>query len=167
MAQNPAQFNTYTTAAGLMPEHAECNMYTDPAIRGFLTSVKSILSMLDWLKNEANLSTGSILQLSQLATALSDMDGYSDAVMLIEVHSQLEQCCHLLTFLGSNSAMQLDPVAQVASELRTVIALDNQATAQQIQQVHTRSQAMFSSPEYESFVKHFAARDSALFDAYL
>lgn len=153
-----------------MPEHAECNMYTDPAIRGFLTSVKSILSMLDWLKNEANLSTGSILQLSQLATALSDMDGYSDAVinvMLIEVHSQLEQCCHLLTFLGSNSAMQLDPVAQVASELRTVIALDNQATAQQIQQVHTRSQAMFSSPEYESFVKHFAARDSALFDAYL
>lgn len=153
-----------------MPEHAERIMHTDPAVRVLLTAVKGIVDMLDWLKDQANLNTGSILQLSHLAAGLSEMDGYSDVlitVTLIELRSQREQCCHLLTFLGSHSAMQLDPVAQIASELRTVVALDNKATAQQIQQALSQGQALFSTPGNESFVRHFAARDSALFDAYL
>ena len=195
VTRNPTLFNIYNTAAGLIPQHTEQAMYrdpimyraracaqilmpdhpgltanTDPAIDKFLTAVKHIGDMLEWLNNQANLSTGSLMQLSQLATALADMDGYSDdliSVALIEARSQQEQCSDFLSFLGSHSAMQLDPVAQTAAELRTVVALQDRATAQQIQQALTRSQALFSTPENESYVRHFAARDSALFDAYL
>lgn len=145
-------------------------MLTDPAISGFLAAVDSIHVMLDWLKAEANLSSGSTSQLRQLAAALSNMDGYSDNLvmaMLNQALSQVEQCCHLLTFLGSGSAMQLHPVAQIAAELRRVVALGEVATAQQIQHALNRSQGLFPSLEDESFVKHFAAKDSALFDAYL
>lgn len=197
MAQNPTLFNIYTTAAGLvpqhaghvmytdpimyraracaqilMPEHAEHHAHTDPAVSSFLTAVKRIVDMLDWLNDKENLGIGTILQLSQLAVALSEMDGFNSVqltVTLIEARSQLEQCCHFLTFLGSHSAMQLEPVAQTAAELRTVVALQDKATAQQIQQALSRSQELFSRPgnEFPGFVRHFAARDSALFDAYL
>ena len=170
MARNPTLFNIYTTAAGLVPQHAGHVMHTNSAVRGFRTAVQRIVDMLDWLNDPANLSTGTILQLSELAAALSAMDGFDDVrlrVTLSEARSQLEQCCHFLTFLGSHSAMQLEPVAQTAAELRTVVALQDKATAQQIQQALNRSQEMFSRPENESFVRHFAARDSALFDAYL
>lgn len=195
VAGNPALFNIYNTAAALilqhagqamykdpimyraeactkimMPEHAELTANMDPAVSNFLTAVKHIVDMLAWLNNPANVNTGTLLQLSQLATAMAEMDGYSGdviTVMLIEARSQLDQCSDFLTFLGSHSAMQLSPVAQIAAEMRTVVALQDQATAQQIQQALTRSQALFSSPKNESFVRHFATRDSALFDAYL
>ena len=195
VASNPALFNIYNTAAALILQHAEQAMHKDPimhraeacakilmperakltanmdpAVSNFLTAVKHMVDMLAWLNNPANLSTGSLLQLSQLATAMAHMDGYSDdliTVMLIEARNQLDHCSDFLTFLGSHSAMQLSPVAQIAAELRTVVALQDQATAQQIQQALTRSQALFSSPKNESFVRHFATRDSALFDAYL
>ena len=195
VTHNPTLFNIYNTAAGLIPQHAGQAMYTDPimyraracaqiprtehveltanadpAVDNFLTAVKHVVDMLEWLSSEANVSTGNLMQLSQLATALADMDGYNDdliSVMLIEARSQQEQCSHFLTFLGSHSAMQLEPVAQTAAELRTVVTLQDRATAQQIKQALTRSQALFSTPKNESFIRHFAARDSALFDAYL
>ena len=170
VAQNAKLFNTYNMAAGLMPEHAKHAMHTNRVINDFMAAAKGIRDLLDWLTHQDNLNTGSILQLSQIAAALGDMDGYSDVfinVMLIEVRGQLDQCCHLLTFLGSHSAMQLEPVAQMVAELRTTVALQDRATAQQIQQALSRSQELLSSPENESFVRHFAARDSALFDAYL
>ena len=195
VTHNPILFNIYNTAAGLIPqharqamhrdpiiyraracaqtltpEHAELTANTDPAVDTFLTAVKHIVDMLEWLNHPANLSTGNLLQLSQLATALADMDGYSDdliSVTLIEARSQQDQCSDFLTFLGSHSAMQLEPVAQTAAELRTVVTLQDRATAELIQQALTHGQALFSTPENKDFVRHFAARDSALFDAYL
>ena len=157
-------------AQTLVPDHAELTTNTDSAVDNFLTAVRRTGDMLEWLDDQANLSTGNLIQLSQLATALAEMDGYSDDlinVTLIEARSQQDQCSDFLTFLGSHSAMQLQPVAQTAAELRIVLALQDKATAQQIQQALSRSQALFSTRKNESFVRHFAARDSALFDAYL
>ena len=170
MHKDPIMYRARTCAQALRPEHAELTTNTDPAIDTFLTAVKHTVDMLEWLNHAANLSTGNLLQLSQLATALAHMDGYSDDLMsvtLIEARSQQDQCCDFLTFLGSHSAMQLEPVAQTAAELRTVVTLQDRATAEQIQQALTRSQALLSTPENKDFVRHFAARDSALFDAYL
>lgn len=153
-----------------MLEHAEHSVYKDRAISNFIAAVIDIREVLDWLNHQKNLSTSSLLQLSQLAAALTDMDGYNDdlvSVTLTEARSQLDQCADFLTFLGSHSAMQLEPVAWTAADLRTVVALQYKATAQQIQQALTTSQVLLSTPENESFVRHFAARDSALFDAYL
>lgn len=170
MHKDPIMYRAEACAKILMPERAKLTANMDPAVSKFVTAVKHVVDMLAWLTNPSNLSTGTLLQLSQLATAMAHMDGYSDdliTVMLIEARSQLDQCSDFLTFLGSHSAMQLSPVAQIAAELRTVVALQDQATAQQIQQALTSSQALFSSPKTESFVRHFATRDSALFDAYL
>lgn len=170
VAQNPALFNLYSTAAIMIPEHAEELMDIDAAVSGFLTAVSQVLSSLTWLNNQANLSTGSILQLSHLAAALPTMDGCSDilvTVKLIDMRHQLDQCRLFLKFLGSDSAMRLDPAAQVAHELQCVVALKEKATGQQMHEVLTRSQELFLSADHTAFVKHFAAHDSALYNAYL
>ena len=157
MHKDPIMYRAEACAKILMPERAKLTANMDPAVSKFVTAVKHVVDMLAWLNNPSNLSTGTLLQLSQLATAMAHMDGYSDdliTVMLIEARSQLDQCSDFLTFLGSHSAMQFSPVAQIAAELRTVVALQDQATAQQIQQALTSSQALFSSPKTESFVRH-------------
>ena len=170
VAQNPALFNVYSTAANMMPEHAPELMHTDAAVSGFLTAVSKVLAALSWLDNTDNLSTGSILQLSQLAAALPEMNDCSDvevAVKLIDMRGQLEQCCHFLKFLGSDNAVCLVPVAQIADELQDTIALQEQATGQQLASVLSRCQGLFESADHMAFVKHFAMQDSALYNAYL
>ncbi|DBB04144.1 TPA: hypothetical protein ACH3X1_013193 [Trebouxia sp. C0004] len=74
VVQDPELFNVYCAAANMIPKHAEQLMHTDAAVSGFLTSVSEVLSALAWLENTDNLGTGSILQLSQLAAALPEMD---------------------------------------------------------------------------------------------
>ncbi len=170
VVQNPALFNVYCAAANMIPEHAEQLMHTDAAVSGFLTSVSEVLSALAWLDNTDNLGTGSILQLSQLAAALPKMDGCSDVmvtVKLIDMRGHLEQCCQFLKFLGTDSAARLTPVAQVAEELRHVVALKEKATGQQLLGIRDRCHELFASPDHVAFVKHFAAQDSALYNAYL
>ncbi|DBB07627.1 TPA: neuromuscular junction development [Trebouxia sp. C0006] len=170
VVQNPALFNVYCAAANMIPEHAEQLMHTDAAVSGFLTSVSEVLSALAWLDNTDNLGTGSILQLSQLAAALPEMDGCSDVmvtVKLIDMRGQLEQCCQFLKFLDTDSAARLTPVAQVAEELRHVVALKEKATGQQLLGIRDRCHELFASPDHVAFVKHFAAQDSALYNAYL
>jgi len=170
VVQDPALFNVYCAAASMIPKHAEQLMHTDAAISGFLTSVSEVLSALTWLENTDNLGTGSILQLSQLAAALPEMDGCSDVmvtVKLIDMRGQLEQCCQFLKFLGTDSATRLTPVAQVAEKLRHVVALKEKATGQQLMDVLDRSHELFASADHVAFVKHFAAQDSALYSAYL
>ncbi len=170
VVQNPALFNVYCAAADMVPKHAEQLMHTDAAVSGFLTSVSEVLSALAWLENTDNLGTGSILQLSQLAAALPEMDGCSDVmvtVKLIDMRGQLEQCCQFLKFLGTDSATRLTPVAQVAEDLRYVVALKEKATGQQLIGILDRCHELFASADHVAFVKHFAAQDSALYNAYL
>jgi len=170
VVQDPALFNVYCAAANMISEHAEQLMHTDAAISGFLTSVSEVLSALTWLENTDNLGTGSILQLSQLAAALPEMDGCSDVmvtVKLIDMRGQLEQCCQFVKFLGTDSATRLTPVAQVAEKLRHVVALKEKATGQQLMDVLDRCHELFASADHVAFVKHFAAQDSALYNAYL
>ena len=85
VVQDPALFNVYCAAANMISEHAEQLMHTDAAISGFLTSVSEVLSALTWLENTDNLGTGSILQLSQLAAALPEMDGCSDVMVTVKL----------------------------------------------------------------------------------
>ena len=170
VAQNPALFNVYSVAADMIPEHAPELMHTDSAVSGFLTAVSQVLAALSWLDNTGNLSTGSILQLSQLAAALPEMNGCSDvtvAVKLINMRGQLELCRHFLKFLGSDNAVCLVPVAQVANELQDIIAVQEKATGQQLSSVLSRCQGLFESTDQMAFVKHFAMQDSALYSAYL
>ena len=170
VVQNPALFNVYCAAANMIPEHAQQLMHTDAAVSDFLTSVSEVLSALTWLETTDNLGTGSILQLSQLAAALPEMDETSDVmvtVKLIDMRGQLEQCCHFLNFLGTDSAARLPPVGQVAEELRHVVALKEKVTGQQLTGILDRCHDLFASADHVAFVKHFAAQDSALYNAYL
>ena len=170
VVQNPTLFNVYCAAANMIPEHAQQLMHTDAAVSGFLTSVSEVLSALAWLDNTDHLGTGSILQLSQLAAALPEMDGCSDVMVtikLIDMRGQLEQCCQFLKFLDTDSAARLTPVAQVAEELRHVVALKEKATGQQLVDTLDRCYELLASSDHVAFVKHFAAQDSALYNAYL
>ena len=170
VAQNGHLFNVYTTTALLMSELAEDLMHTDAVVSSFLTAVSEVRAALSWLDDEINLSSGSILQLSQLATALPTMNGCNDVmvtVRLIDMRSQLEQCCQFLKILGSDSAVRLGPITQIASGLQHIVALKEQATGQQIDQVLRQCQELFPSAHHIAFVKHFAVKDSALFNAYL
>ena len=172
VAHNPPLFNVYSSAATLLPEHAEELVHTDPAVSNFLTAVSQVLSALRWLSNKANLNAASILQLSQLAAALPDMDechNCSSTVedKLIDMQHQFQQCCLLLSFLGSDNAMRLGPAARAAAELRTVVTLQESAAAQQMDEALRKSQELFLCSEPQAFVMHFVAKGSALFDAYL
>ena len=98
VVQNPALFNVSCAAANMIPEHAQQLMHTDAAVSGFLTSVSEVLSSLTWLETTDNLGTGSILQLSQLAAALPEMDETSDVMVTVKLIDMRGQWSSAVSF---------------------------------------------------------------------
>lgn len=171
-SHNPALFNLSQHFGTMIYEHVEALADEDLLVRQYLETIISTHTSLSKLSDHAQLCTASIAQLSQLAASLPDMHNYSSAhdavkVRLISMREQLATCQHYLKFLISDHAMRLSPVTDVAGMLQQTIACKEHATGTQLDQMLLSCHELIQHGRHQALLKHFAARDSALYKAYL
>ena len=166
VTQNPALFQSYSRAAAEISEYFEGPV---PGVSSFVSAVQDIQSALSCVDNQQVLTLATMQQLTHLATALP-MIGFSDVgvnVQLIDIRSQTEECYGFLAFMTSDYASRLPPVAQLAADLQQVRDAPEQVTCHEVEQLLHRCKQLVVRNAHMALLSHFAASQSALYNAYL